>query len=72
MKSTLGFPVIDADGHVEERGVDWVKRVGEEWGDWAPRYISDGSFESGQGRFAIEGKGFPRWQDKWGKGHLKV
>lgn len=65
--SMLGFPVVDADGHVEEIGVDWVKRVGEEWGDWAPRYISDGRFESGQGRFAIEGKIFPRWEDKWGK-----
>ena len=65
--STLGYPVIDADGHVEEAGVDWVKRVGEEWGDWAPRYISDGQFESGQRRFAIEGKIFPRWEDKWGR-----
>jgi predicted TIM-barrel fold metal-dependent hydrolase len=65
--STLGYPVIDADGHVEEAGVDWVKRVGEEWGDWAPRYISDGSFESGQRRFTIEGKIFPRWEDKWGR-----
>jgi hypothetical protein len=64
--STLGFPVIDADGHVEEASVDWVKRVGAEWGDWAPRYISDGRFESGQRRLVIEGKVFPRWEDKWG------
>ncbi len=65
--STLGFPVIDADGHVEEIGVDWAKRVGEEWGDWAPRYIFEGRFESRQPRLAIEGKIFPRWEDKWGK-----
>ncbi len=39
-----------------------MKRVGEEWGDWAPRYISDGRFESGQSRFVIEGKLFPRWE----------
>jgi uncharacterized protein len=65
--SALGYPVVDADGHVEEIGVDWMKRVGEQWGDWGPRYISDGSFESGQRRFVIEGKIFPRWEDKWGK-----
>jgi predicted TIM-barrel fold metal-dependent hydrolase len=65
--STLGFPIIDADGHVEEVGVDWVTRVGEEWGDWAPRYITDGQRESGQRRLTIEGKIFPRWEDKWGR-----
>ena len=70
--SALGYPVIDADGHVEEIGVDWVKRVGEEWGDWTPRYISDGRFESGQSRFTIEGKVYPRWEDKWGRGSRPI
>jgi uncharacterized protein len=65
--STLGFPVIDADGHVEESSVDWTTRVGAHWGDWGPRYITDGSFESRQHRLTIEGKVFPRWEDKWGR-----
>ncbi len=65
--SKLGYPVIDADGHVEEAGVDWLARLGDKWGDWAPRYITDGHRESGQRRFVIEGKTFPRWEDKWGR-----
>jgi len=64
--SVLGFPVVDSDGHVEEFGADWAK-LERKWGDWAPRYISDGSFDAGQPRFVIEGKVFPRWEDKWGK-----
>src|SRR5207302_1509961 len=70
--NSLGYPVIDADGHVEESGVDWVKRLDGDWGDWAPRYISDGRHESGQGRLAIEGKIFPRWEDKWGRGSRPI
>src|SRR2546426_3838638 len=70
--NSLGYPVIDADGHVEEPGVDWVKRLDGDWGDWAPRYISDGRHESGQGRLAIEGKIFPRWEDKWGRGSRPI
>ena len=70
--NSLGYPVIDADGHVEETGVDWVKRLDGDWGDWAPRYISDGRHESGQGRLTIEGKIFPRWEDKWGRGSRPI
>jgi predicted TIM-barrel fold metal-dependent hydrolase len=65
--NTPRYPVIDADGHVEEAGVDWLSRLGTDWGDWAPRYITDGHLESGQRRFVIEGKTFPRWEDKWGR-----
>ncbi|HUG75872.1 MAG TPA: amidohydrolase family protein [Burkholderiales bacterium] len=64
--AVLGFPVIDADGHVEEYGANWEK-LHKEWGDWAPRYIADDKFDAGQPRFLIEGKVFPRWEDKWGR-----
>lgn len=50
------FPVIDADGHVDESAVDWAARLPAKYRDVAPQFPPD---SSGVRRFLVEGKQWP-------------
>src|SRR5918992_2605192 len=51
------FPIIDADGHLEENHIDWKERLPAAYKDRAPERRASGN---GQLRTIIEGKPWPR------------
>jgi uncharacterized protein len=51
------FPIVDADGHLEENHIDWKERLPAAYKDRAPERRSSGN---GQLRTIIEGKAWPR------------
>src|SRR5581483_9744965 len=55
--SALGFPVIDADGHVQELNIDWAARIAPAVRDRAPRVAAD---NRGFPRLLAEGKLWPK------------
>lgn len=55
--SALGFPVIDADGHVQELNIDWAARIAPAVRDRAPRVVPD---NRGFPRLLAEGKLWPK------------
>jgi hypothetical protein len=55
--SALGFPVVDADGHVQELNIDWAARIAPAVSDRAPRVAAD---NRGFPRLLAEGKLWPK------------
>ena len=51
------FPIVDADGHLEENHIDWKDRLPDAYKDRAPERRPSGN---GQLRTIIEGKAWPR------------
>ena len=50
------YPIIDADGHVEESAVDWVARLPAKFRDVAPHFPPS---DDGVRRFFVEGNQWP-------------
>lgn len=55
--ATLDFPVIDADGHVQELNIDWAARIAPAVRDRAPAVIAD---QHGFPRLLAEGQLWPK------------
>lgn len=53
----LDFPVIDADGHVQELHIDWAQRIAPAVRDRAPKVVPD---NRGFPRLLAEGKLWPK------------
>jgi predicted TIM-barrel fold metal-dependent hydrolase len=51
------FPIVDADGHLEENHIDWKERLPDRYKSEAPERRPSGN---GQLRTIIEGKAWPR------------
>ena len=57
MPKYFDFPVIDADGHVQELNIDWAGRIAPSLRDRAPRVVPD---NRGFPRLLAEGKLWPK------------